>query len=169
MNLWQMKDKDALISNLSKNQELKNAVLEETPWVNQAMSESEQKRNIAILFDINKMAEERLNTIKKLSERQLTNGGFPWFPGGRDDIYTTQNVMENLGHLRFLGVLDSKNPEMDKMISSALLYMDVMLAERYTKLKAEMAKTKGNIDDDHLDELSVHYLYVKTFFSYVKV
>ncbi|MBK7634958.1 MAG: hypothetical protein IPJ13_12225 [Saprospiraceae bacterium] len=74
MNLWQMKDKDALISNLSKNQELKNAVLEETPWVNQAMSESEQKRNIAILFDINKMAEERLNTIKKLSERQLTNG-----------------------------------------------------------------------------------------------
>jgi hypothetical protein len=169
MNLWQMKDKDALISNLSKNQELKNAVLEETPWVNQAMSESEQKRNIAILFDINKMAEERLNTIKKLSERQLTNGGFPWFPGGRDDIYTTQNVMENLGHLRFLGVLDSKNPEMDKMISSALLYMDVMLAERYTKLKAEMARTKGNIDDDHLDELSVHYLYVKTFFPHVKV
>ena len=115
------------------------------------------------------MAEERLNTIKKLSERQLTNGGFPWFPGGRDDIYTTQNVMENLGHLRFLGVLDSKNPEMDKMISSALLYMDVMLAERYTKLKAEMARTKGNIDDDHLDELSVHYLYVKTFFPHVKV
>lgn len=167
MDQWQMKDKDALISNLSKNQELKNAIIEDTPWVLQALSESEQKRNIAILFDINKIADDKAITIRKLSERQLSNGGFPWFPGGRDDIYTTQNVVENLGHLRFLGVLDAKNPEMDKIISSALNYMDAMLAERYNRLKAEIARHGGNINDDHLDELSVQYLYVKTFFQHV--
>ncbi len=169
MDQWQMKDKDALISNLSKNQDLKNAIMEETPWVNQALSESEQKRNIAILFDINKMADDKSTTIQRLSERQLSNGGFPWFPGGRDDIYTTQNVMENLGHLRHLGVLDAKNAEMDKIISSALLYMDRMLAEKYNKLKAEVTRNKGNLNDDHLDELSIHYLYIKTFFSHVRI
>ena len=49
---WKTKDTAALISNLQKNQELKAVLLEETPWVLQAKNEAEQKKNIALLFDM---------------------------------------------------------------------------------------------------------------------
>jgi uncharacterized protein YfaS (alpha-2-macroglobulin family) len=164
---WRTKDKDALLSNLSKNEELKSALLEETPWVRQALSEAEQKRNIAILFDLNKLVDEKATVIQKLKERQLTNGGFSWLTGGRDDVYTTQNVLENIGHLYHLGALEINDPELTNLTSNALRYMDDELVIRYTKLQEYIKRYGGNINDDHLDDLSVHYLYVKTFFKHV--
>ncbi|MBK8626862.1 MAG: hypothetical protein IPN86_15245 [Saprospiraceae bacterium] len=164
---WSSKDKQALVSNLSKNEELKSAILEETPWVRQAMSESEQKRSIAVLFDLNKLADERTIAIQKLSERQLSNGGFPWLSGGRDNVFTTQNIMENIGHLYHLGALEINDPTLSGIVSNGLRYMDDELAMRYEKLKENVKKFGGNMEDDHLDELAVHYLYVKTFFKHV--
>src|SRR5678816_1052488 len=55
---WKTLDTAALLSNLQKNQELKSALLEETPWVLQAKTENEQKKNIAILFDMVRMSAE---------------------------------------------------------------------------------------------------------------
>ncbi len=164
---WRTKDKDVLLSNLSKNEELKSALLEETPWVRQSLSEAEQKRNIAILFDLNKLADERAVVISKLKERQLSNGGFPWLTGGRDDVYTTQNILENIGHLYHLGALEINDPELTSLVSKALKYMDDELATRYIRLQENIKKYGGNINDDHLDDLSVHYMYVKTFFKHV--
>ena len=164
---WNSKDKDALLSNLSKNEELKSALLEETPWVRQALSEAEQKRNIAILFDLNKLADEKASVITKLQERQLSNGGFPWIISGRDDVYTTQNILENIGHLYHLGALEINDPELTKLVSKGLTYMDDELVIRYINLQENIKKYGGNINDDHLDDLSVHYLYVKTFFKHV--
>lgn len=164
---WSSRDKDALLSNLSKNEELKSALLEETPWVRQALSEAEQKRNIAILFDLNKLADEKATVIQKLKERQLTNGGFSWLTGGRDDVYTTQNVLENIGHLYHLGALEINDAVLTDLTANALRYMDDELVIRYTKLQEYIKRYGGNINDDHLDDLSVHYLYVKTFFKHV--
>ncbi len=163
---WNSRDKDALISNLSKNQELKTALLEETPWLMQAVSETEQKRNIAILFDLNKMADEKANAIQRLAERQISNGGFPWISGGREDVYTTQNILENIGHLYHLGVLEIKDSALENIISKALNYMDTELVRRYQKLQEDIKRYGGNINDDHLDDLSVHYMYVRTFFKH---
>lgn len=164
---WNAKDKNALLSNLSKNEELKSAILEETPWVRQAMSEAEQKRSIAALFDLNKMADERKQAIAKLQERQLSNGGFPWITGGRDNVYTTQNVMENIGHLYQLGALSIDDKDLSTIITRSLVYMDNELISRYEQLKADVKKYGGKMEDDHLDELSVYYLYVRTFFKHV--
>ncbi|MCB0644479.1 MAG: alpha-2-macroglobulin, partial [Phaeodactylibacter sp.] len=80
----QWRGTDALESNLMKNQELKSALLAETPWVLNAQSESDQKKQIALLFDLNRMAQEQAEALKKLADRQLPGGGFAWFPGGRD-------------------------------------------------------------------------------------
>lgn len=166
-DLWNAKDKNALLSNLSKNEELKSAILEETPWVRQAMSEAEQKRSIAALFDLNKMADERKQAISKLQERQLSNGGFPWITGGRDNVYTTQNLMENIGHLYQLGALSINDKDLSTIITKSLVYMDGELVRRYEQLKDDVKKYGGKMEDDHLDELSVHYLYVRTFFKHV--
>ena len=55
---WKNEDFAALESNLSKNQELKYALLEETPWVFAAQDEAKRKKEIALLFDLNKMEKE---------------------------------------------------------------------------------------------------------------
>ena len=52
------------MSNLQKNQELKAVLLEETPWVLQAKNEAEQKRNIALLFDMINMSQQ-LNSLTR--------------------------------------------------------------------------------------------------------
>ena len=49
---WKNTDTAALISNLQKNEELKSALLRETPWVLEAQSETQQKKNLALLFDL---------------------------------------------------------------------------------------------------------------------
>ena len=166
---WKSVSSDALLSNLSKNQELKTALLEETPWVVQSLSEAEQKRNIALLFDMNTLANDRASTLSKLIERQLPNGGFPWCTGSRDDVYTTQLVIEDLGHLHHLGALDLENIDISNITHRGLKYMDDELAMRLKRLQEQIRLHGGNINDDHLDPLSVQYLYVSTFFSDHKV
>ncbi len=89
---WKALDSDALLSNLEKNSELKSAILEETPWVRQAKSETEQKKRIALLFDLNKMSNETTSVLDELGRRQMPSGAFPWFTGGRENVYITQNL-----------------------------------------------------------------------------
>ena len=91
------------MSNLQKNQELKSVLLEETPWVLEAKNESEQKKNIALLFDMIKMSEQQFNSAyDKLKQMQSSNGGFVWFTGGPDDRYITQYIVTGIGHLKKL-------------------------------------------------------------------
>jgi hypothetical protein len=55
---------------------LKSALLQETPWVMEAKTEAAQKKNLGLLFDLGRMSNEMNTTISKLSEAQLSNGGF---------------------------------------------------------------------------------------------
>lgn len=43
--------KETFLSNCKKNQEVKNILLSESPWVMEARTEEEQKERIATLFD----------------------------------------------------------------------------------------------------------------------
>jgi uncharacterized protein YfaS (alpha-2-macroglobulin family) len=95
-NQW--KSSDALLSNLEKNQELKSLILQETPWVRDAQSETEQKKRIALLFDLNRMKNEETRTFKKLQQMQLPSGAFPWFADGRGNRFITQHIMTGFGH-----------------------------------------------------------------------
>jgi hypothetical protein len=94
------KDTAALLSNLQKNEELKAILLEETPWVLQAKSEAEQKKNIALLFDMIRMSQELNSSYDKLVQMQSSTGGFVWFKGGPDDRYMTQYIVTGIGHLK---------------------------------------------------------------------
>jgi len=71
-NQW--KNTDALLSNLEKNQELKSLLIQETPWLRDAQSETEQKKRIALLFDLNKMNNEIQKSLKNLQHNQLHSG-----------------------------------------------------------------------------------------------
>lgn len=147
---------DVLKSPLQKNEELKTAVLEETPWVREALNEAEQQKMIANLFDLNRMSNEKEKVVNQLRERQLSNGGFPWFEG-RDDWFITQYIVEDLGHLKKLGVLGN---ELDDVIQNAVFYCDRELLRFYEESKRIMKK-----DDIGLPEIAQHYLYTRSFFT----
>ena len=99
----QWKNTPALDSPLEKNQDLKSVSLEETPWFRQAQNESQARRNVGILFDDNRLNYETDATLRKLTEMQLEDGRWPWFPGGPGNDYITLYIVTGFGRLRHLG------------------------------------------------------------------
>ncbi len=160
---WRSLDTKALQSNLTKNQELKTALLEETPWVLAAQNEEVQKKNIGLLFDLNKMSNEATTSLRKMSERQLENGGFAWFPGGRDSWFITQYILEGFGHLTALGV-DNQDVVKETMVNKCLTYCNARFDEEYAELEKRVGKQQAKWEDDNLSSLVLHFLYTKSLF-----
>jgi len=160
-------DKEALQSNLSKNQELKNILLEDTPWVLDAIDEEEQKRNIALLFDLNKVENDKKAFISKLKNLQNPDGGFPWFDKGKSSRYITQYIVETIGRMRQLKMF-GKEWELNTIAEKAVRYVNNDVVKNYKKL-LELAE-KGEIDlaKDHLGSLEIHYMYAIQFFPEIK-
>ncbi|MCE3229241.1 MAG: hypothetical protein K0S32_3792 [Bacteroidetes bacterium] len=160
---WKNQSPEAFLSNLEKNQELKAVVLEETPWVLQAKSETENKKRVGLLFDLNRMASEQTRAFRKLKKAQTSNGGFWWFEGGPDDWYITQHIACGFGHLDKLGVLKLRQDnEAWNMMQSAVRYCDNRMREEYEWVKKydKDYKTKN-----HLSYMAIQYLYMRSFYK----
>ncbi len=163
---WANIQPDALLSNLEKNQELKTALLQETPWVLNAKSESQRKRNVALLFDLNRMAGEQEKALKKIQEAQLKNGGFSWFPGLPEDLYITQYIVSGLGHLETMGVkYNAQADKVNDMLRRAILFMDLRMKDRYDFLKAEVEKKRLKLEENNLGYIDIQYLYARSYFK----
>ncbi|MDT0558407.1 alpha-2-macroglobulin family protein [Ichthyenterobacterium sp. W332] len=162
-NQW--RNTDALISNLEKNEELKSILIQETPWLRDAQSETEQKKRIGLLFDLNKMNSELSKALRKLKQNQMNNGAWPWFKGGYANRYITQHIITGFGHLKQLSVIQSDSEE--SMIKKAIQYLDNEFVKEYHNLK----KYNKNVDlsKDHLSYTQLHYLYMRSFFKDIKV
>ena len=176
-NAW--KSSDALLSNLEKNQELKSLIIQETPWLRDAQSETEQKKRIALLFDLNKMKNEQDKAINKLKDIQMTSGGFPWFKGSRfENIYITQHIATGFGHLQKLGV-PNFNKSTQKIIEKTVQFLDKKLLQQYEKTLKRAAelkdleknKKKGDraysnyLSKNNLSYFTIHYLYMRSFYK----
>ncbi|MDD4309341.1 MAG: alpha-2-macroglobulin family protein, partial [Candidatus Cloacimonetes bacterium] len=99
-------DAAALMSNLEKNPELKSVILQETPWVLDAQNEAQSKQRIGVLFDLDKLKDQQQVTFNRLKQNQNGSGAWSWFPGMPDSWWVTQYIMEGMGHLIHLGVLN---------------------------------------------------------------
>jgi len=160
---WKNLTPDALLSNLEKNQELKALLLEETPWVLQAKDESARKRRVALLFDLNKMSNELSRAVVKLEKAQSSNGGWPWFKGGRESRYITQHIVTGMGHLDNLGVTDvKKNQKVWNMVSKATLYLDDRMREDYDYMMKHYPQNK---DKQNISYTQIQYLYARSYFK----
>ena len=153
---------ESLTSNLEKNQELKSLMLEETPWVLQAQNETERKKRVALLFDVNRMNNEMQSALNKLEKLQLPNGGWPWFKGYEDDRYITQYIVTGLAHLKQLGITDaSNNNKITNMLESAIRYCDARMLEDYKLLQKDSINKKNYYPSN----LTIQYLYARSYFK----
>lgn len=158
---WKNVDTAALLSNLQKNEELKSALLEETPWVMDAKDENEQKRRIAALFETHKLARGLSKNLNTLEQMQLGEGGFPWFKGMNSDRYITQYIVTGIARLQHLGVKSSEKNNANKIISNALPYLDRKLKEDYDNL----VKYKTDLSKQNISYTQIQYLYMRSFYK----
>ncbi|MCP4146965.1 MAG: hypothetical protein GY757_04360, partial [bacterium] len=162
-DVWKStKDSNALLSNLEKNQELKSLLLHETPWVMNANNETQRKKRIALLFDINKMASQLGRALKKLEEGQMPSGAWSWFKGMGENRYITQHIVCGLAHMDALKVIDTrKNKRIWKMMKEAVPYLDRQIKKDYQWL----IRNDANLDEIHLGYIQIHYLYARSNFK----
>ena len=146
---------DALDSPLEKNADLKGVLLEETPWVRDAESESEQRRNVGILFDAKRLAGETAAALRKLEERREPDGGWSWFPAGPPAPWIARTVVLGVGRLRAMGV--ATDPA---LAIRALPVLDRELRERYAALKAH----PKDLEAYTLDAETAHTLHARSYF-----
>ncbi|HJV77373.1 MAG TPA: alpha-2-macroglobulin family protein, partial [Paludibacter sp.] len=157
--------REALLSNLEKNSELKNMLLEETPWVMAAKDETEQKRQIALLFDLNMQKNQAQQYLDKLISLQLPSGGFAWFKGMPESRYITQEIVLNLARLNKMTKSDLLTAYR-LPLTAALSYLDLEIARDFDNLK----KYNKNYDKEmSIDNIQLFYLHLRSEYPTIPV
>jgi len=161
----QWENTDALLSNLSKNEDLKTALLTETPWVLQAQSEAEQRKNIGLLFNLVKLGSEQKKAISQLASRQESNGGFAWFKGGRTNAYMTEYILTGFQRLNKMGFqTDDRVPG---ILKKGVKFIDQEFVKAYNELKERLDKEGKKLDPkkQYIGHRQIHYLFARSFFK----
>ena len=143
-------DKD-FWSELSKNEELKSIIIEETPWLAEAENNVARKQRIALLFDVNGMNDRLATAVTNLAQLQLEDGSWPWFKGMSSSPYITLQIVQSLARLKSLGItFDSR---MNNVYLEAIGYLAKEAAEWHSRM----------INDKNTyvpQDMIMHYLYV---------
>lgn len=159
---WGKNSPEAFLSNLQKNQELKELLLEETPWVLDAKSEEQSKKNLSILLDMNRMSKELDKALGKTINNQSSNGGFPWFPGMKENRYITQHIITGMGHLDHLGIKDVReNHKTWAMVKKGVKYLD---GEIVRDFKYAKKWDKDYLTNQHIGYTQIQYMYARSYF-----
>lgn len=148
--------KETFLSNLQKNQEVKNILLEESPWLTEATNETEQKERIATLFDLNNIQNKNATALTKLKELQLSNGSWTWYKGMNGSRYITSYVVETLARLtRLTGT--SLDGDALGMQRAALNFLH---AEALKEYKAIIKAEKSGNKSTGISSEALEYLYL---------
>lgn len=147
---------ETLYSNLEKNQELKNILLQETPWVLEAKNETEQKQRLSLLFNSNHADNQRKQALDKLQAMQTTEGGWSWYPNMPASKDITLYILNGMAQLTRLGAVEYG--EKEKMMQiNALRFLDKNIQKEYEALQ----KIKG-IKPETPTIQQVNFLFVRS-------
>ncbi|MCH5177088.1 MAG: hypothetical protein J1F25_03615, partial [Prevotellaceae bacterium] len=150
-----------LQSELEKNQQLKNILLQETPWVLDAQNETQQRQMLCQLFDDTLLNQRIRQAVEKLTQWQYDNGGWGWYPQMEPNYYTTLACTYHLALLdRYLHAQGIDDDAVQKMLRKGFTFLD----EQELKHYGETYKKKPKLLPS---ESTLNYLYARTI-SHVK-
>jgi 5-hydroxyisourate hydrolase-like protein (transthyretin family) len=161
---WQIETPDALLSQLEKDQDLKAIMLQETPWVLEAKSETEQRSRIATLFEVNTLRGQQTRALQLIQQKQKYNGGWPWMDGMPESPYISTYILSGFGKLQKMGAWSSLSKADQNTAQSicdkAVRFLEYDVAETYRYMKAHSKGKDWPIGSSTLNEL-----YALSFFK----
>ena len=148
--------KETFLSRLEQNQDVKNILLGESPWLLEATTEAEQQQRIATLFDVNQLNYRNMASLFKLKELQGEDGAWSWFGGMSGNRYVTGYITGLLVRLSLL--TDKALPEEAAMMKAkAFDYLNKEALKEYRAIrKAEKNGTKITV----LSDATMEYMYL---------
>ncbi|WP_394336040.1 alpha-2-macroglobulin family protein [Bacteroides zoogleoformans] len=148
--------KETFLSKLEKNQDVKNILLSESPWLTEAATESERQARIATLFDINQLNNRNSSAFVKLKELQRQDGGWSWCKGMETSRYVTTYITGLLVRLPLL-TKNSLPSEVIAMKKQAFIYLHKQALEEYRDIRrSEKKGAKITVNS----EAAMNYLYL---------
>ena len=148
--------KETFLSRLEQNQDVKNILLGESPWLLEATTEAEQQQRIATLFDVNQLNYRNMASLLKLKELQGEDGAWSWFGGMSGNRYVTGYITGLLVRLSLL--TDKALPEEAAMMKAkAFDYLNKEALKEYRAIrKAEKNGAKITV----LSDATMEYMYL---------
>ena len=144
-------------SKLEQNEELKNILLEETPWIYDAKNETEQLRLLATLADENQIRSNASYMLSALKALQRADGGWSWFKGMMGSRYVTMTVVETLARLNAMTNGQYKN-EIEPLLMSGMQYLGEEVRDDYNGYVVKLEKK------DYIPVQALHFLYLHTLY-----
>lgn len=148
--------KETFLSNLEKNQDLKNILLSESSWVLEAQTESQQKERIATLFDLNNLNANNAVVLNRLQELQNASGAWSWCKGMGDSRYITTYIVNLNVRLAMLTGKELTGTALE-MQNKALLYLHREALKEYEDI---LKKRRSNELGNYLSFSALQYLYI---------
>ena len=116
---------------LSRNEDLKNMLLNSTPWVEDANNDTERMARLALLFNKKEIKSTIDKNIHLLATLQRNGGGWAWIAESeKASTWATLSILEKIGHLKRLGYLPNSK-DLNSMIENAVKYIDAEFAQQF--------------------------------------
>ena len=140
-------------SKLEDNEELKQLMLQETPWMKDLISTEEKNAQLATYFNVNRLEKEATDIVKTLGERQNASGGFGWFSGGSENDYITQHILITAAQLDKLGISHFNETDVKNMVNKAHRFIDVKMQDQLKQYK------------EFSNQNAIDYSFVKSYYA----
>lgn len=155
-------DDDSKISPLERNQELKNVLLESTPWVVQAAGETSQQQQWKAFLENERPKNQIEKYWQQLSERQLPSGGFAWQTGMAENRWLTQWIL-----LKMSGIsTDEQFEEQQTTLRKGLEYLDGCIVKDYLETTQKVKKYAATRT---ITPLQLQYLVLRSNYNSISM
>ena len=148
--------KDTFVSNLQKNQEIKNIILSESPWVLESQTETQQKEQIMTLFDLNTIHNKNSSALMMLKGLQNSDGGWSWYMGMDSSPYVTAFIVGMNARLIML-THETPTDEVSAMQEAAFNYLHRSALKEYRETLEVRKKGKKSTG---ISGSILNYLYL---------
>ncbi|MBQ8098072.1 MAG: hypothetical protein IJ244_00930 [Bacteroidaceae bacterium] len=153
---------DSLFLFLERNEDLKQIILSETPWVSSADRNRERLMNLANLFDETSLAYRTHSYLDKLLELQNADGSWSWFKGMSGSFWITTDICETLARLAKI-YPEALSGKAEQHLQSGIRYLDAQVTKDVAEMKKLQAKQKAEL---HLGMSHLRYLYICTLMAH---
>ena len=147
-------------SRLRMNEDVKQTLLQATPWVRDALAEEDQMAAVKHYFDHGRIEAQLADASKQLAERQNADGGWSWMPDGRSSLWVTQQVLQLVGSGECMVGSTREQMLPAKITVSALAYVDREQQAHYDRYIKPYLKKGYKWEPDNID-----YLYTRSFYG----